>query len=73
MARLEYEHVATPLASGVTAEQPGIAADVTLSVKLTLPARATPPEGAETVLVKVTDWLKEEGFGAAVTPMLVAA
>ena len=73
IARLEYEHVATPLANGLTAEQLGMAAEVALSVKLTVPARATPPAGAETVAVKVTDWLNDEGFGAAATAMLVVA
>lgn len=76
MASPEYEHVTTPLAEGVVAGQLVIAVAEPpwgVSVMLTLPARATPPEGAETVLVKVTDWLNDEGFGAAVTAMLLVA
>jgi hypothetical protein len=65
--------VATPFAKGVRVEQPGIAAEVTLSLKVTFPDRATPPAGADTVAERATGWLNEEGFGAALTAIVVVA
>ena len=55
MVSPEYEHVTTPLAGGVVAGHAVARPTWDGSVMLTLPARATPPEGAESVLVKVTD------------------
>jgi hypothetical protein len=48
---------ATLFALSATAAQPGMAAAVTLSVKVTEPEGVVPPAGAETVAVKVTCWL----------------
>ncbi len=60
--------VAVPLVSAT------LPRDVVPSIKVTLPV-AVPVAGdtAETVAVKVTDCPSEEGFGAAVTLVVVAA
>ncbi len=48
--------------------------DVVPSLKITLPVAAPAPGGwAETVALNVTDCPKKEGFGTAVTLVVVAA
>jgi len=59
-------NVATPLPFTATAD----ARVVAPSVNLTVPVGTPEPE--VTVAVNVTDWPKVDGFGADVTPVLVA-
>jgi hypothetical protein len=72
-ARPEVVQIATPLEDGATVAQPGIAADVTLSVKATVPESATLPDGNVSVAVKVTGTLNVLGLAEVMTAMLVAA
>ena len=70
---MEVEHVATPVAVGVNPEQLGIAAAITLSVKVTFPDRGMAPDWKVRTAVNTTGWLNEEGFGDEVRARLVAA
>lgn len=72
-ASVEVLHVAMPVeAATACAEQPGMAALVTLSVKATEPVRGTPPDGKVSVAVKVTDAFTAELGCEETTARLVA-